>query len=87
MVLVLIAMTSFSFGDNFTPRVALSGASMTTIIMHWAGIYNKIQPAATLIWLDSWMLINLCFVGGIIFYTAMSYHAKVGITLYYYIIS
>ncbi|XP_045170311.2 glycine receptor subunit alpha-1-like isoform X2 [Mercenaria mercenaria] len=76
VVLVSIAMTSFSFGDNFTPRVTLSGASMTTIIMHWAGIYNKIQPASALVWLDKWMLINLCFVGGIILFTAIIYHVK-----------
>ncbi|XP_053373715.1 glutamate-gated chloride channel-like isoform X2 [Mercenaria mercenaria] len=76
VVLVSIAMTSFSFGDNFTPRVTLSGASMTTIIMHWAGIYNKIQPAAALVWLDEWMLINLCFVGGIILFTAIISHVK-----------
>jgi hypothetical protein len=77
VVLVLIGALSLSFGDNFTPRIALCGAALMTIIMHWAGIYNKIQPAAALICLDNWMFANLIFVGVIISYTAIRHHVKV----------
>ncbi|XP_053373717.1 glycine receptor subunit alpha-1-like [Mercenaria mercenaria] len=74
IVLVVIAMLSFTFGDNITPRVAICGAAMTTIIMHWAGIYNKLQPASALTMLDVWMLGNLCCIGLIILVNSCIHH-------------